>query len=86
MKKLIKLFSAPDNKQLSAIANGLLYIAGPIGTFGIFILKFKGKITADQAAEFTTEWVSLIGAFKFLTKFSKHQDNDSNNNNNASQV
>lgn len=82
--KLLQRFKAPDNKQLAAIANVLLYIAGPIGTFAIFILKFKGKITADQAAEFTTEWVSLIGAFKFITKFTK--DNDSNNNNNASQV
>lgn len=72
--KLLERFSAPDNKQLSKIANVLLYVAGPIGTFAIFLLKFNGKITADQAAEFTTEWVSLIGAFKFITKFTKDNE------------
>jgi len=71
---LLEKFKAPDDKKLAAIANVLLYVAGPIGTFAIFLLKFKGKITADQAAEFTTEWVSLIGAFKFITKFTKDNE------------
>jgi len=71
---LLEKFKAPDDKKLAAVANVLLYVAGPIGTFAIFLLKFKGKITADQAAEFTTEWVSLIGAFKFITKFTKDNE------------
>ena len=74
--KLSERFKAPDDKQLAAIANGLLYVAGPIGTFAIFIAKFNGKITADQAADLTAEWASFVGAFKLITKFSKQQDNE----------
>lgn len=83
---LIKQFSAPDNKVLAAIANVMLYIAGPLGTFAIMLARILKKIDADTATELTTAWVSLIGAFKLITKFStvKKEDNDSNNNNNAS--
>ena len=38
----------------------MLYVAGPIGTFAILIIR-----SADDATELTASWVSLIGAFKF---------------------
>lgn len=40
----------------------MLYVAGPIGTFAILIIR-----SADDATELTASWVSLIGAFKFIT-------------------
>lgn len=68
--KILEKFNAPDNKTLSKIANVLLYIAGPIGTLTIFILKLKKILTPDEAFELTGIWASVVGSFKLLTKFS----------------
>lgn len=73
---LLEKFKAPDDKKLAAIANVLLYIAGPLGTFAILILRMKKIISADDATELTAAWATLIGTFKLLTKFTKNKDNE----------
>jgi len=71
MSKILERFSAPDNKKLSAIANLMLYIAAPLGTILILILRIRNKIDADIATDLIAAWVSLIGGFKLATKFSE---------------
>jgi hypothetical protein len=75
MSKLLEKFKAPDNKLLSAIANSLLYIAAPLGTIGILILKSKGIIDAETSTELIAAWASLVGSFKLMTKFSSDSEN-----------
>ncbi len=74
--KILDRFKAPDNKQLAAIANVMLYVAGPIGTFAILIIRMKRIISADDATELTAAWATLIGTFKLLTKFTKPKENE----------
>ena len=71
MSTLLEKFRAPDDKKLAKIANGLLYIAGPIGTLAIIILRAKGKIEADIATDLIAAWASVIGGFKLMTKFTE---------------
>ncbi len=70
MKKLKQIFNSPDNKVWANIANYLLYLAAPIGVFVILIYRAKGKIDADTSTDLLAAWASLIGAFKFVSKFS----------------
>ena len=71
MSTLKEKFKAPDNKKLSAIANTLLYIAGPLGTAAIILARFKGLINSDEAFEYIATWASAIGGFKLSTKFTE---------------
>lgn len=70
MSTLKEKFKAPDNKQLAAIANFMLYIAAPAGTIVILILRAKNKIDSDTATDLLAAWASLVGGFKLATKFS----------------
>jgi len=69
MSTLKEKFKAPDNKTLATIANGLLYIAAPLGTIVILILRANNVLDADIATELIVAWTSLIGGFKLMTKF-----------------
>ena len=74
MSKLLEKFKAPDNKKLAAIANSLLYIAAPLGTIVIIVLRVKNIIDSDTATELTVAYTSLIGGFKLMTKFSENKE------------
>ena len=68
---LLQKFRAQDNKILASIANIFLYLGGPVGTMVILILKAKNIVSADESTELIAAWVSVVGGFKFITKFTK---------------
>jgi hypothetical protein len=74
MSKILEKFQAPDNKKLAAIANVLLYIAAPLGTLVVIVLRAKGKVDADTATDLIAAWGALIGGFKLATKFTENKE------------
>lgn len=70
LKKLAKAFKTPDNKTLSKVANFILYVGGPSGTFVIYLLCALKIIEPSHQSDLIASWASFVGVFKLMTKFS----------------